>query len=175
MSTKESQRPLLIREYAKEDYSQCRPLWAELTQRHRLIFQDPTIGGPNPGEGLDSYLANPTRCATWVAEAGGRVIGFCGLLLHGEEAEVEPVIVAEGLRSHGVGRALVEHAVRHAKGLGVRFLTVRPVARNAEAVRFFVRCGFGIVGQIDLFQDLKPELGRTWRSDLVVHGHRLMY
>jgi GNAT superfamily N-acetyltransferase len=175
MIIQDSQQPVLIRDYAENHYSQCRSLWVELTRRHRLIYQDPAIGGPDAGDGLDSYLANPTRCASWVAEVGGRVIGLCGLLRLGEEVEVEPVIVATGFRSHGVGRALVEHAVRHARGLGVRFLSVRPVARNAEAIRFFVRCGFGIVGQIDLFQDLKPQRGRAWKPGLSIHGHDLLH
>ena len=175
MAIQNQQQPVLIQDCAEYHYSRCRSLWVELTQHHCLIYQDPTIGGSDPGKRLDSYLANPSRCATWVAEAGGRVVGLCGLLLRGEEAEVEPVIVATGFRSRGVGRALVEHAVRHARSLGVRFLSVRPVARNAQAISFFLRCGFDVVGQIDLFQDLKPETGRTWKSGLVIHGHNLMY
>jgi ribosomal protein S18 acetylase RimI-like enzyme len=170
MAIRDSMQTVSIREYADTDYPQCRSLWCELVERHRLIYEDQSIGGPDPGEGIDGYLANPCRCATWVAEAGSRLTGLCGLLLHGEEAEVEPVIVATGFRSLGAGQALVEQAVRHAKAIGVRFLGVRPVARNAEAIRFFVRSGFGIVGQIDLFQDLKPELGRTWRPGLSIHG-----
>jgi GNAT superfamily N-acetyltransferase len=175
MAIRDSMQTVSIREYADTDYPQCRSLWRELVERHRLIYEDPTIGVPDPGEGIDCYLASPSRCATWVAELGGRVIGFCGLLLHGEKAEVEPVIVATGFRSLGAGHALVEHAVRHARGLGVRFPSVRPVARNAEAIRFFVRCGFGIVGQIDLFQDLKPEMGRTWKPGLSIHELDVLY
>jgi hypothetical protein len=42
----------------------------------------------------------------------------------------------------------------------VRFLNVRPVARNAEAIAFFAAAGFSIVGHVELFQDLDPAAGR---------------
>lgn len=106
------QMDLEIREYRNADCEACRALWAQITERHRLIYGDPTIGGNDPGRGLDGYLANPGRRATWVAEADGTVIGMTGLIgTYDDEAEVEPVIVAEAFRSHGVGRALVAHAI----------------------------------------------------------------
>jgi len=40
---------------------------------------------------------------------------------------------------------------------------------------FFAEAGFGLVGQVELFQDLKPEAGRTWRTDLILHGRPFGY
>jgi hypothetical protein len=40
---------------------------------------------------------------------------------------------------------------------------------------FFVDCGFDLVGQIDLFQDLPPERGRQWKPGRVIHGSALRY
>ena len=164
-----------IREYRDSDRPACRSLWAELTERHRLISGDPSIGGADPGSGFDEYLANPARQATWVAEADGDVVGMCGLMGCGEEAEVEPVVVSAAHRSRGVGRALVRRAVQHARSAGARFLSVRPVARNVEALSFFVDCGFDIVGHVDLFQDLSPSQGREWKPGVTIHGRQLRY
>ena len=58
-----------IRAYEPSDYDACRALWLELTERHRLIYDDPTIGAPDPGSAFDDYLDNPSRTCTWVANA----------------------------------------------------------------------------------------------------------
>jgi hypothetical protein len=65
---------------------------------------------------------------------------------------------------------LVAEARSRARQLGVRFLNVSPVARNVEAIEFFVREGFGNVGHVNLFQDLGGEPPRTWREGLHLHG-----
>jgi N-acetylglutamate synthase-like GNAT family acetyltransferase len=166
---------MVARLYQAEDHTACKALWAELTRRHRDIYGDPSIGGVDPGQGLETYLSNPNRQATWVAAAKGQVVGMAGLIVRGEEAEVEPVIVTAAYRGRGIGGMLVRHAVRHAKKKGIRFLSARPVARNAEAIAFFVEAGFDIMGQIDLFQDLTPAAGRCWKTGMLVHGKQLRY
>jgi len=161
--------------YEPRDYAPCKALWAELTQHHRDAYDDQSIGGDDPGHGLDAYLANPQLDATWVAEVDGRVVGMAGLVLRGEEAEIEPVIVTSACRSRRIGGRLVKEAVAHARQRGIRFLSARPVARNVEAFHFFVDAGFNIVGQIDLFQDLAPTAGRRWETGMLIHGRPLRY
>jgi len=41
-------RPFVTRKYRSSDIEQCRSLWKELTEWHRIIYKDPTIGGENP-------------------------------------------------------------------------------------------------------------------------------
>ena len=165
-----------VRLYRPEDYAACRALWVELTQRHRDIYNDETIGAPDPGRSLDTYLADPHRHATWVAEIDGQIVGMAGLvLLNEEEADVEPVVVTSARRSQGVGSLLVQEAVTEAKAIGIRFLNARPVARNKAAAEFFVDAGFDIVGHVDLFQDLAPEKGRQWETGITIHGKKLRH
>src|SRR5437762_13013552 len=102
-----------VREYRDADLLACRGLWAELTEHDRRSYDDPTIGGNDPGAYFDTYLATPERVMSWVAVAGdadgrggGEVVGLTGLFDRGEEGEVEPVVVTERLRGGGVGRAL---------------------------------------------------------------------
>ena len=166
---------LEIRDYRESDYEACRGLWVQLTEQHRKIYDDPTIGGNNPGRHFDEYLASAARQKTWVAEAESVTVGMAGLMINGEEGEVEPVVVAEGFRSRGVGSALIGHAISAAKGMGVRFLSVRPLARNVEALRFFIEKGFNLVGYVDLFQDLQPGHGRRWKPGISIHGNELRY
>ena len=72
-----------VHDYSMSDYSACRSLWVELTEHHRQIYEDPTIGGEDPGVGFDDYLATPGRVSSWVAEAAGSAVGLTGLLDHG--------------------------------------------------------------------------------------------
>jgi GNAT superfamily N-acetyltransferase len=138
-----------IRQYAACDLEACRALWVELTERHRQVYEDPAIGGERPGLHFDRHLQRAG------AEVEGRVVGLAALLVDGENAEVDPVVVAAGYRGHGIGRMLVERAVAQARRLGVRFLSVRPAARNREVFGFYHRLGFRALGCVELFMDLR--------------------
>jgi N-acetylglutamate synthase-like GNAT family acetyltransferase len=138
-----------IREYQPGDLEPCRELWRSLTQRHRDLYGDPTLGGDDPGLELDAYLDSaPHRL--WVAEHAGRVVGLCGLLVRGEESELEPIVVDPTHRGRGVGALLARSAVQESRRLGVKYVNVRPTARNLDAIRFFHREGFRLLGRLEL-------------------------
>jgi GNAT superfamily N-acetyltransferase len=50
--------------------------------------------------------------------------------------------VAERCRGHGIGRALVEHAVARARGEGRTLVTVATATADIGNLRFYQRCGF---------------------------------
>jgi GNAT superfamily N-acetyltransferase len=166
---------VVIRDYEARDYDACRSLWVELTQHHRNIYEDPTIGGDDPGGGFDRYLENPRRRGTWVAEVKGSVVAFGGLLVHSEEGEVEPVVVSQPYRDKGIGTRLVEHVVEQARAKGVRFLYIRPVARNERAISLYVRLGFNALGGVELLQDLTSSYDRKWKPGIKIFDNELRY
>ena len=91
--------PATIREYTVADLEGCRELWRHLTQRHRDIYDDPTIGGADPGPYFDEhYLPDDKPAKLWVAELDGELVGLCGLLLEDGEAQLEPIVVTDGER-----------------------------------------------------------------------------
>ena len=151
-----------VREYEPRDRDACRALWAELTQRHRDIYEDNTIGGDDPAGWFDRYLEEQKPVRVWVAEVDGRVVGFVGALDRGKRYELEPIVVTAHARSRGVGAALARTLIDAARAAEMRGVEVRPAARNAEAIRFFHREGFDVLGQIELVLDLaRPERWRT--------------
>jgi GNAT superfamily N-acetyltransferase len=159
-----------VRGYAEGDYRACRALWAELTEYHRRIYGDPSIGGDDPGAGFDDYLAMPRRIGSWVAESDGTVAGLTGLLDRGTSGEVEPVVVAEAARDRGIGRRLISRVVEEALARGYDYLAIRPVARNVAAVRRFHAAGFRTLGgHIDLTMDLAARRVE-WLSGASLHG-----
>jgi GNAT superfamily N-acetyltransferase len=141
-----------VREYTDNDYLACRQLWVELTEHHRRIYGDPSIGGDDPGAGFDDYLATSARAQSWVAESHGGVVGLTGLFDHGVSGEVEPVVVSEGCRQRGIGRALVDHVVKEATQRGYEYLSIRPVARNVAAIERFTRPAFVLSGAMSTWQ-----------------------
>jgi GNAT superfamily N-acetyltransferase len=167
-----------IREYRDSDYTACRSLYGEMAQHHAEIYKDPSIAGDDPGRGFDEYLGRVDRCGTWVAERGVQVVGLAGLCTTHEMpkgGEIEPVVVTASSRDKGIGTKLVEYGINEAKKQGVRFLRIRPVARNERAFSLYVRLGFDLVGNIDLVQDLDSMSNRKWKKGIKILGHELRY
>ncbi len=158
-----------IREYTPDDYGASRELWVELTQHHRDIYDAPAIGGDDPGSDFDEYLEMGNRAVSWVATIGGEVIGLTGLLTDGSEAEIEPVVVAVGHRGQGVGARLLQTAIDECRSRRLSSVSVRPVARNSEALQFFHSEGFRLLGQVELFMPL-ADTNRTWVGGATLAG-----
>jgi len=146
---------------------QCRGLWKQLTDWHREIYQDTTIGGEHPENYFDKHLAAVGPDQIWVAVHDSRVVGLVGLILKEDEAEVEPLIVSRTHRGRGMGKRLIEEVVTEARRRGVRLLNIRPVARNVKTIQFLHKQGFTNVGFIELFMDFSK---RSWKSELHMFG-----
>lgn len=142
-----------VRKYLSKDRRSCRALWRELTEWHRHIYEDPNIGGPTPEDCFDEHLKKAGADRLWVAVEGKKVVGMAGLVLEGEEGELEPLVVFSSARGRGVGSMLAQAVVEEGRSLGLRFINVRPVARNVPALRFFREQGFQNLGHIELFID----------------------
>ncbi len=163
-----------IREYRDSDYDACRALWVELTQHHRDIYADQSIGGDDPGAELDSHLKDPKRAKTWVAERKDSVLGFCSLIVEYGSGEIDPVVVTKSDRSKGVGTALLQTAIEEAKSRGMRSVSIQPVARNVDAMRLYRRLGFHILGHIDMTLYLSSKAS-NWKPGITIHGEEYVY
>lgn len=164
-----------VRLYAPQDLKQCHALWFELVQWHRELYDDPSIGGPNPGQQFDRHLGRVGPECVWVAEREGRAVGMVALITRGEEAEIDPLIVSAQYRGQGIGRALLERATREAEALGMRYLAVRPVARNRDAFAFYHRAGFRLLSRVELFMDLQTSAPDAWAKGPELFGLPLRY
>jgi GNAT superfamily N-acetyltransferase len=142
-----------VRSYESSDLEARRALWAEMVRRHCDINEDPSVGGDNPGPEFDAHLARVGPDHVWVATsgAGGDIVGLVSLIEEERQAEIEPIVVSSRHRAAGIGRALLKHAVEQAKVAGALCLSVKPVARNEEAIDFFYQNGFKALGHVQLF------------------------
>ena len=83
----------------------------------------------------------------WVAERDNRPIGFAGVA----DDKLEMLFVAAEDRGSGAGTALLAHAVRE---LGAVKVDVNE--QNTQAVDFYARRGFDIVGRSDTDDEGRP-------------------
>jgi GNAT superfamily N-acetyltransferase len=162
---------VVVRPYCPDDLSACRALWLELAEHHRQLYDDPSIGGERPGLLFDRHLGQVGPDRVWVAEADGAVLGMTSLSVDGEEAEIDPLIVLARHRGKGIGKALLERAVVEAKKVGARYVQVRPVARNREAIAFYYGAGFRLLGRVELFMDLEPTTSGAWKPGPQILGY----
>jgi ribosomal protein S18 acetylase RimI-like enzyme len=89
-------------------------MWKELVVWHREIYQDPNIGGINPEEYFDKHLAEVGPELIWVAVKNSQIVGFIGLTIKGNEADIEPLIVSKSYRGEGIGAQLIQVVINHA-------------------------------------------------------------
>lgn len=162
-----------IRNYRSEDLAACRALWVELTEWHRRIYDAPEIGGDDPGLKFDEHLDRVGAERIWLATRGPDVVGMVGMIPDSGEVELEPIVVREGWRGHGIGRELAARVVAEARNAGARLVVTRPVARNTEAIRFNYGLGFDALGQVELLLDLRPAAEQRWRPGAVIAGCEL--
>ena len=166
---------IIIRNYRANDLDACCSLMAQLARHHALIYGDPSIADHDPVQSFNALISDGQNRAISVGEADGHVVALADLTVSREEAEIEPIVVDTTYRGQGIGTALLVHAVSESKKRGIRFLSIKPVARNQEAIRLFVKAGFKTVGRIELFQDLNESPEREWKSGITVHGDKLLY
>jgi GNAT superfamily N-acetyltransferase len=141
-----------------------------MTQRHRDIYDDPSIGGENPGSEFDEHLQRVGEKRVWVAVLADVVVGFAALVQEGEQAEVEPIVVSSKHRGQRIGERLLQHVTDKAKESGVLCLGMKPVARNEDAIRFFHGAGFRTIGHIHLFKWLGESTPGQWKPGPELFG-----
>ena len=100
-----------------------------------------------PHQDIEPHLAHFT-----VARAEGRLIGVIGLELHGHDALLRSLAVAEEHRGEGIARRLYAALLGRARGAGV----ARLFLLTTTAQGFFENLGFRVVGR-----DAVPEALRA--------------
>ena len=89
-----------------------------------------------------------------VAEDGGEIIGYGCITCAADTSDLENVVVSEGYRRSGIGRAIVEGLLAEAGGRGAEkaFLEVR--VSNAPAMSMYLNCGFtGVYARTRYYAD----------------------
>ncbi len=81
-----------------------------------------------------------------VAESGGEMVGFAGLMLIEDDAHVTTLTVRIGARKSGLGTRLMLELIAAGLSRGARNLTLEVRATNEGAQRLYQRFGLAAVG-----------------------------
>jgi GNAT superfamily N-acetyltransferase len=97
------------------------------------------------------------RAELWVAEEGGRVVGFAGV----SGSELTHLYTDPSAQNRGVGRALLDHV----KSLRPERLELWVFQKNEGARRFYERHGFDLVTLTDGTGNMEqqPDVLYEWR------------
>ena len=126
---------------------------ADLPAVLRLLRAFDPPGAPEPdraaAERVFARIAAYPDFAVYVAEDGGETVGTFSLLVmdnlaHGftPAGVVESVVVAEGRRGQGIGKAMMRFAMDRCAEAGCYKLALSSNVRREDAHRFYERLGF---------------------------------
>ena len=113
--------------------------------------------------GLSAIIGNPEVGEILVAVEGERIVAMVNLLytvstaLGARVVLLEDMVVDARARGTGVGSALLEQAIAHARESGCGRITLLTDADNLDAQRFYRRHGFGPSPMIPLRLALDPQ------------------
>lgn len=99
--------------------------------------------------GLAAIIDDPAVGEILLAVEGEQILAMVNLLytistaLGARVALLEDMVVDAGARDSGVGSALLEYAIGHAREVGCQRITLLTDGDNAAAQRFYQRHGFG--------------------------------
>lgn len=95
----------------------------------------------------EDVAANPA--GVFVAEAGGRVVGYVTMRIDREagRGRIVNLAVAAEARNHGLGRRLIEHALDYFRAEGLEYAVIETMAQNAAGDHLYRSCGFAEVAR----------------------------
>ncbi|MBC8018194.1 MAG: ribosomal protein S18-alanine N-acetyltransferase [Verrucomicrobia bacterium] len=82
----------------------------------------------------------------FVAELGGKVVGYVCLMSLFEEAQIRDIAVSPGQRGRGIALALLEHACAVAREKHAEVLSLEVRVSSAAAIGLYQRSGFKRAG-----------------------------
>ncbi len=141
---------LHIRPFSSEDQEAAqRLILAGLAERWG--FLDPTKN-PDLADIAQTY-GDGVFLTAWLEDGGAAAMTLVGTgaLIHEEEAvaRIVRMSVARSLRRQGIGRALLERLLVHAREAGYRRVVLETTSTWSDAVAFYEQHGFRRIGEWD--------------------------
>ena len=134
---------LTIREASEADLPGVLALYGQPDLDNGVVLS------PDEARAVYAQFARYPHYKLYVAEQGGEIIGsYAFLLMHNlghlgaPSAIVEDVVVDPSAQGHGVGRAMMRHAVEEARTLGCYKLMLSSNAKRERAHAFYEQLGF---------------------------------
>ncbi len=114
-----------------------------------------------------SELALRTTRAYTVVRAGGTVVGYSGLMLHGEDAHITTIAVDPAWHRRGIATRMLIHIAQTAVARGARHLTLEVRVTNKAAQALYRRFGFTPAGvRKNYYAETNEDALVMWANDI---------
>jgi ribosomal-protein-alanine N-acetyltransferase len=111
-----------------------------------VAIERTAFAAPWSRESFGYELRNPWA-RNLVARRAGEVVGYLCAWIVAEEIKINNVAVRHDARGRGIGRALLEHALRQARSEGCREASLEVRPSNLTARHLYRDLGFRAVGR----------------------------
>ena len=81
-----------------------------------------------------------------VAKNSNEIVGFAGLKVIVDEADIMNIVVKKSFRHNGIGSILLEHLISYAKSLNLKTITLEVNEHNLSAIRLYDKFNFDHIG-----------------------------
>ncbi len=81
-----------------------------------------------------------------VAKLDGKIVGFCGIKIMQDEADIMNIVVRKDFRNQGIGSILLQNLIDLSKTLDVSSITLEVMEENYPAIHLYKSFGFKQIG-----------------------------
>jgi len=106
-----------------------------------VAIENASFGAPWRQASFARAVADPHH-NFFVAELDGRLVGYAGMWVEGNQAHIAKVAVTEGYRRRGIGTALLQQLLDQARRLGLAQAYLEVRRGNLAAQQLYRRFGF---------------------------------
>jgi ribosomal-protein-alanine N-acetyltransferase len=111
-----------------------------------LALESEIFSTPWTHEIFEYEMRRRERALYLVVEVRGKIVGYLGAQLLGDEVHLTNMAVAPGLRRRGIGTAMLLECLHCGMERGARWVTLEVRQNNHEAREFYNRFGFSDMG-----------------------------
>lgn len=129
------------------------------------ILEEKNFSEPWSEKAFLEELTNPDSAAYYVALDGEKVVGTCGAIIAGIEADIMNVSVDPDYRRMGIASKLLEATLEGARQKGVLDFTLEVRANNTAARGLYEKFGF-------VFEGIRPRFYRNPEEDAAIYWLR---
>lgn len=91
---------------------------------------------------FDAEISHPTRTYLALISGGEEIVGYCGVMVVADTADIQTIAVHPAYEGRGYGRAMLEAAESIARERGGRRIMLEVRADNPRAQRLYRRNGY---------------------------------
>ena len=127
---------------------------------------DLSFSSPWSLNSLNKELSNE-KATYIIVKLGNKVVGFGGMWILFDEADITNIAVHPEYRGHNFGDIIVENLIKTAKELGASCMTLEVRASNTPAINLYKKHNFSIEGTRKNFYENPREDGHImWNYNL---------